>query len=80
MRAGVFSARNSRRFAGSNPKLSRLSRRVPFLEGFLPFKGKAATPLESLGNYTEACLEPSRSRDTSKSRPEKGTASHDQIV
>jgi len=53
IRAGVFSARNTRKFFAGKPKLSRLSRRIPFLERALSFEGKTATLLESLGNYTE---------------------------
>jgi hypothetical protein len=49
----VFSARNTRKFFAGKPKLSRLPRRIPFLERALSFEGKAATLLESLGNYTE---------------------------
>ena len=51
--AGVFSARKVRTFSGDKPKVSCLSRRIPFLDSFLPFKGKAAALLEILGNYTE---------------------------
>jgi len=53
IRAGVFSARNIRKAAGGKPKFSSLSRRIPFLDSPLPFKGKAATLLKTLGNYTE---------------------------
>jgi hypothetical protein len=53
MRAGVFSARRVRRFCGDNPKVSRLSRRIPFFDSSLPLKGKAATLLGTPGNYTE---------------------------
>src|SRR5208282_4425446 len=49
--AGVFSARNSRRFSGGKPKVSRPWRRDPLLDSPLVFEGKGATLLESLGNY-----------------------------
>ena len=54
IRAGVLNARNARAISGSKPKLSYLSRRIPFLDGSLSFKVKAATFLKTPGNYTEA--------------------------
>jgi hypothetical protein len=48
-----LSARKVRTFPGDKPKLSRLFRRVPFPGNLLPFKVKAVTPQESLGDYTE---------------------------
>lgn len=60
IRAGVFSARSVRTFLGGKPKLSCLPRRIPFLDSSLPFKGKSATLLESLGNYTEVSSKPKR--------------------
>ena len=58
MRAGVFSARNVRRFAGDKPKLSPPSRRIPFLDSLRCFKGKAATLLGSCRKYTELDAKP----------------------
>jgi len=54
IRAGVFSARNTRKFSGVRPKLSCLSRRIPLFESSLCFTDKKATLLESLENYTES--------------------------
>ena len=70
IRAGVFSARNVRKSLGDKPKLSRLSRRIPFLDSSLLFKGKAATLLGSFGNYIEASSSPNVS--TREARGRKG--------
>src|SRR5580704_8428795 len=56
MRTGVFSARKVRRFCGDNRKVSRLARGIPFFDSSLAFKGKAATLLETPGNYTDLPL------------------------